>query len=40
MPVKLSAIKLSQGQVTLTLQPLSDSDQSTVQDLIEKPYAP
>jgi uncharacterized protein YpmS len=40
MPVKLSAIKLSQGQVTLTLEPLSDSEQATVQDLIEKPYTP
>jgi uncharacterized protein YpmS len=40
MPVKLSAIKVSQGQINLTFQPLSDSDQSTVEDLIEKPYQP
>jgi len=40
MPVKLSALKVSQGQVTLTLVPLSDSDQSTIEDLIAKPYEP
>jgi hypothetical protein len=38
MPVKLSEIKISRGQIALTVQPLSESDQPTVENLIEQPY--
>jgi hypothetical protein len=38
MPVKLSGVKISRGQIALTVQPLSESDQPTVENLIEKPY--
>jgi hypothetical protein len=40
LPVKLSAVKISRGQITLTLEPLSASDLGTVEDLLEKPYQP